>query len=77
MLLSPESYEALRERAYKERRSVASLVREAVAAYVGAKPKRRRRWRIEDLTFLRSGRSRGPRDIARNHDKYLAEDFLA
>ena len=74
--LDEASYRALRAQAFASGRSLAAVVREAVATYLAGAQKRRRRPTIRDFTFLRAGRSGGPSDIAVNHDKYLAEDFL-
>lgn len=73
--LDDATHRALEARATASRRPLAAIVREAIAAYLRQPGPRRRA--LEEFTFIRSGRSGGPGDIARNHDKYLAEDFLA
>lgn len=75
--LEDEAFEALRKKAFTTGKSLAAVVREAVDQYLGRAPAKKRKLRIEDLTWIGSGSSGGPGDIGRNHDKYLAEDFLA
>ena len=60
--------EALRERAIAEGRSVASLIREAVASFLKPSPRRQ----AADPFLAISGRfSGGPGDAAERHDDYL------
>lgn len=75
--LDEASYRALRERAFATGCSLAMVVREAVASYLGHG--RARRPPVSFFSFRRAGRSRGPMSgrIAVDHDEALAEDFLA
>lgn len=77
--LGDEAYEALRAKAFTTGRSLAAVVREAVEQYLGGKPAKKPKVRIEDLTWLGSGRSEGtgPGDIGERHDDYLPDAFLA
>lgn len=72
--LEERVWQKLRGRAFAERRSIADLMREAIRKDLGlAKPKRK--WRLEDFTFVGAGRSRGPGagTIAERHDEELAK----
>lgn len=83
--LTEEQVKALKELAKARKTSVAKLVRESVAQYVAAAPKEaeREEKRRRALEFIRKIETReivardieGKTDVARNHDKYLAEIY--
>ncbi len=83
--LTEEQMKALKELAMARKTSVAKLVRESVAQYVVATVKdadreEKRRRALEFIQQIKTGeiRSRdieGKTDVARNHDKYLAEIY--
>lgn len=60
--------EALRERASAEGRSVASLIREAVAKFLKPSP---RRQAVDPFLAISGKFSGGPGDTAERHDDYL------
>ena len=69
--LTEEQFEALKARAAAEGRSMADLIRRLVdESRSGARPDReeRRRRALAAIGML----GRGPRDLARRHDDYLA-----
>jgi hypothetical protein len=74
--LDEETYQKLREEAQVQRTSMAALIREAVRAHLGLslspKPKKRR---LEDFTFVGSGRSeQGDLEpVSERHDEALAQ----
>lgn len=70
--LDEKTYLALKERAFRERRSIAELVRESVAAH--QKVDRRS---IEQFSFVGSGSSPADRRqrISEDHDRALARAF--
>lgn len=70
--LTEEQAERLKRRASERGVSMAALIREAVEELLAGDVQERRRGRALDAV----GRFRsGHDDIAREHDKYLAEDF--
>lgn len=77
--LDSKALDALQQRATETGRSLATVIREAVDRYLGREPAKNRRLRVEDLTWLGSGRSEGvgPGDIGERHDDYLPDAFLA
>lgn len=68
--LDEETYRRLREEAHARRTSMAGLVREAVRALVGLGPKSKR---LEEFTFVGSGRSRQGdlAPVSERHDEAL------
>ncbi len=74
--LTEEQFEAVRERASAEGRSMADVIRNLVDQLLasGAQPglEERRRRAIAAIGCLGK---KGPRDIARRHDDYLAKAF--
>jgi len=68
--LEPETREALRHRAFEEKKTVSALVREILkeALAGGRKPGRRRR--RYDFSFIGEGKG-DPAPVAENHDDYL------
>jgi len=69
-------WEVLRARSFQERRSIAEIIREMVRTQVSAK--RNRKLRLEDFTFIGSGRSRGKGagSIAERHDEEFADSIV-
>jgi len=72
--LDEETYQRLREEAYARHTSIAALIREAIRAHLGLVPKPKRR-RLEDFTFVGSGRSeQGDLEpVSERHDEALAQ----
>lgn len=72
--LDDDTYEALRRRAYQERKSLSAVARELLREGLGfSKPTESQG--LEEFTFIGAGNS-GRSDISVNHDEALAEDFL-
>lgn len=69
--IDEETYERLRKRAFAEGRSIASLVREAIAATT-ASPRTRS---LKEFRFIGSGRTRqrGRTPVSVDHDAALAD----
>ena len=67
-------YQELKRRAFEMGISLSALVRNLLSRAVRGNEKKVRR-RIDQFKFIGMGRSK-ERDIAVNHDKYLAEDYL-
>jgi len=72
--LDEEMYQKLREEAHEKRTSMAALIREAVRVHLGLSPKPKKR-RLEDFTFVGSGRSKQAdlEPISERHDEALAQ----
>lgn len=72
--LEKHVWEKLRERAFTEKRSAASIVRELVGRGL-VLPPRRSKWRPEDLKFIGIGRAtgQGAKTISLRHDEELAK----
>ena len=73
--LDDATYETLRRRAFEQRRSMASLVRESLAAALAAPPAGRR-WTIKDFTFVGMGIDPEPPSdvpVSEDHDRWYAE----
>ena len=68
-------YELVKQRAYAEDKSMAAVVREAVAQYVALPAARHAS--LESFSFIGAGRSQpgGPQPLSERHDEALAEDF--
>ena len=71
--LDESLYQELKRRAFELGISLSALVRNLLSQVVSGKKKKR--MRIDQFKFIGMGRTK-ERDIAANHDKYLAEDFL-
>lgn len=75
--LDEATYEAVRRKAFEQGRSMASVVRETLAAALGTADKsRHRKLTIDDFTFIGMGRDANPpRDVpvSVDHDKWYAE----
>jgi hypothetical protein len=69
--LDEKSYTLLKRRAFKENRSIASLVRESVSKFVKNEPQRS----AADFPFVASGRSRqdSRSPVSEKHDHALAQ----
>ena len=74
--LDDDVYRALRQRAFREERSIASLVREMVASGLGEHARTRRRT-IAQFSSVRAGRSQQDRHapVSEKHDDALANAF--
>ncbi len=75
--LDDDVYRALRQRAFREERSIASLVREMVAAGLGEDTVRTRRRTIAEFSSVRAGRSAQDRHapVSEKHDSALEHAF--
>jgi hypothetical protein len=76
--LDEETYRHLRQLAFRQDRSVSSLVREMVANGLAGGPTRKRLTRIEQISSVRAGRStKGRRlsPVSEKHDEALASAF--
>lgn len=71
------TYRRLRDRAFRQRRSMASLVRELVASGLDAAEGRARPTRIADFASVKAGRSKQGRlsPVSEKHDAALAAAF--
>lgn len=74
--LDEATYHVVRAKAFERGVSMAALIREMLQQQLATKPPRRRR--LEDFTFIGSGRSEpsGLDPISERHDEALAEDFM-
>jgi plasmid stability protein len=74
--LDEETHRRLRQKAFKERRSMAAVVREMVAAGLDADPDRHPR-RLQQMASVRAGRSKQGRlaPVSERHDETLAATF--
>lgn len=72
-----ETYQKLRQRAFRQERSVSSLVREMVAKGLGREGGRERPTRITQLSSVRAGRSKQGRlaPVSEHHDAALSDAF--
>jgi hypothetical protein len=75
----PETYQQLRQRAFREERSISSLVRELVATGLVTGAARAKPTRVSQFLSVRSGRStQGPLSpLSERHDEALAKTFKA
>jgi hypothetical protein len=75
----PETYQQLRQRAFREQRSISSLVRQLVAAGLGSGAKRARPTQVDQFQSVRSGRTKQGRlsPLSERHDEALAKAFEA
>ena len=75
--LDEETYRTLRQRAFRQERSMSSLVREMVATGLAGEGARQRPIRISQFSSVRAGRSKqaGLSPISEKHDEALAAIF--
>jgi plasmid stability protein len=75
--LDEDTHHRLRQRAFKERRSIAAVVRELVTAGLDSEAARRRPTRLQDMESIRAGRSKPGRlaPVSERHDEALADAF--
>lgn len=74
--LDEATYEAVRRRAYEQGQSMASVVRETLADAFGTAGSGKKKWSIEDFTFIGMGRDPNPPadvPVSEAHDKWYAE----
>ena len=73
--LDPETYAAVRQRAFDTRRSISAVVRDTLAAAVNVRPARAAA--IGDFRFVGAGRSsqRLDRPVSTHHDDALADAY--
>ncbi len=69
--LDDDTYDALRRRAYRDRKSLSAVAREILRSGLGLEQRVNERY---EFTFINSGNS-GRGDISVHHDEALAEDF--
>jgi len=69
-----ETYRKLRQRAFRQERSIAAVVREMVARGLEGNAARRRPTRVNQFSSVRAGRTRQGRlaPVSENHDAALA-----
>jgi len=74
--IDEEVYELLRNRAFKEKKSIAGVIREIVKKDI-SQSDRHRSSSIKDFTFIGIGRSKqGPlKPVSERHDEALEEVF--
>lgn len=74
--LEEPMFEALRQIAFQKRISVAAVMREMIKRQIS--PKQKSKLRLEDFTFIDSGRShgKGAGTIAERHDEEFADTIL-
>ncbi len=74
--LDEATYHVVRTKAFERGVSMAALIREMLQQQLATKPPRHRR--LEDFTFIGSGRSEPSEldPISERHDEALAEDFM-
>ena len=70
-------YRKVKDRAHSEHRSMAALIREAVAEYMNAPEKPKRKLTIDDFTCIGSGTAEHPpgRPLSVYHDEAWDEDW--
>ena len=75
--LDEDTYQKLRQRAFREERSIASLVREMLANGLAAGAARKKPAGVNQFLSVRAGRSkqRRPSRVSERHDEALAEAF--
>ena len=74
--LEESTWERLREIAFQRKTSVAAVIREMIKVRV--RPAQKTNLRMEDFTFIGSGRSagKGSGTIAKRHDEEFADGIL-
>lgn len=75
--LEESTWQVLREQAFQNKSSVAGLIRRILETQV-SQGKRKRKLRMEDFSFIDSGRSKGKGagKISENHDEEFADSIL-
>jgi hypothetical protein len=75
--LDPETYAAVRQRAFDTRRSISAVVRDTLAAALNVRPAQATA--IGDFRFVGAGRaSRRPgRPVSAHHDEALADAYAS
>jgi hypothetical protein len=71
--IDEETYDALRDSAYKQHKSISAVVRSILRTNL-IEDKQSELELKSKFRFISSGSS-GYNDISENHDKYLSEDF--
>ena len=73
--LDPETYAAVRQRAFDTRRSISAVVRDTLAAALHVRPSAPAA--IDDFHFIGAGRSnqRPSRPVSAHHDAALADAY--
>ena len=73
-----DTYNKLRHRAFEQKRSISSVARELIAKGLQS-PKPKKRIRIEQFSFIGSGRSKQARlaPVSERHDEALGEIYLS
>ena len=74
--LDEELYERLRHRAFREKKSIAGVIREIVTRDI-FKANRHSSFSVKDFTFIGAGRSKqgSLKPVSERHDEVLAEAF--
>ena len=75
--LDEQTYRRLRQRAFRQERSISSVVREMVAKGLANDAARERPTRVGQFSSVRAGRSKqeGPAPVSEHHDEALARAF--
>ena len=75
--LEQSAYKLLKNRAHAENRSMASVIRDAVDAYLEMPKHPKRKLKLSDFSFIGSGRSddKGPKPLSVYHDDALYEIY--
>lgn len=68
--IDESTYEALREAAHRQRKSMSAIVRDILQEHL----QREKKPEMRTFSFVGSGSS-GESDVSARHDEYLAEDF--
>ena len=71
--LDEKTYDAVRDKAHREHKSMSAIVREILHKHIGSQHDAGG-VRNKSFSFVSSGAS-GRKDISVNHDEALAEDF--
>jgi hypothetical protein len=76
--LDEDAYRRLRQQAFRQERSISSLVRELVTRGMDGDARRRRRTQVGQFASVRAGRSKQGRlsPVSEAHDRALASAFL-
>jgi hypothetical protein len=74
--LEEETFEALRQRAFREKKSISGVIRELIQKEI-TPPTRQRPISIKDFRFVGAGKSlQGPlKPVSERHDQALEEAF--
>jgi len=75
--LDEETYRKLRQRAFRQARSISSVVREMVVTGLEGQPVRKKPTQITQFSSVRAGRSKQGRQspVSEKHDEALAAAF--